>query len=153
MVTFDPEQAVSVIAIQQLVNEWAHELDVNNGIVGMGELVTEDVGYNVGGSLRNSRAEVLQFYKDRHARLEATEEGLPFHRHTLHNLRVDFTGEDTATIEFGLAYFTTAGVPAKQDHADPALLSDVFMAVRRGDDGHWRISRFDSAMTFRRVNG
>ncbi|MQY30927.1 nuclear transport factor 2 family protein [Nocardia aurantia] len=151
MVTFDPDQAVSVIVIQQLVTEWAHELDVNNGIVGMAELLTEDVRYNVGGTVRGNRDEVLQFYKDRYARLEATEEGVPFHRHTLHNLRVAFTGADTAEIEFGLAYFTTAGVPAKQEHADPALLSDVFMDVRRDDDGHWRISRFDSTMTFHRV--
>ncbi|MET8652404.1 nuclear transport factor 2 family protein [Nocardia aurea] len=151
MVKFDLEQAASAIAIQQLVHEWAHELDVNNGLVGMGELLVEDVRYNVGGTVRQNRDEVLQFYKDRYARLEATEEGVPFHRHTLHNLRVDFGGANSATIDFGLAYFTTAGVAAKQEQTDTALVADVHMEVRRDEEGEWRISLFDSAPTFRRV--
>ena len=35
--------------------------------------------------------------------------------------------------------------------ADPALVADVRMDCRRDDDGHWRITKFDSNPTFRRV--
>jgi hypothetical protein len=148
---FDLQQAAAVVAIQQLVHEWAHELDVHNGLQHMAELLTEDCRYNVAGSWRENRAEVQKFYKDRYARLQATEEGVPFHRHALHNLRTSFKSEELAAVEFGLIYFTTAGVAAKQDHSDPALVSDVQMECRREHDGHWRISRFESALSFRRA--
>lgn len=151
MAKFDLEQAASVVAIQQLINEWAHELDVHNGRKDMGSLLTPDCRYNVGGTWRESREDVLAFYQERYARLEATEEGVPFHRHALHNLRTTFRSADEASIEFGLTYFTTAGMASKQDHADPALVSDVRMDCRREADGHWRISQFDSTLTFRRV--
>lgn len=151
MAKFDLEQAAGVIAIQQLIHEWAHELDVHNGLKDMGSLLVEDVRYNVGGSWRENREQVLQFYRERHARLDATEEGVPFHRHALHNLRTHFISADKAAIEFGLIYFTTAGMASKQDHADPALVSDVRMECRREADGHWRIAMFDSALTFRRT--
>lgn len=150
MAKFDLEQAAAVVAIQQLVHEWAHELDVHNGLEAMPDLLTTDVRYAVGGAQRQSRDEVLAFYRERHARLAATEEGVPFHRHALHNLRTTFTAPDTAEIAFGLIYFTTAGNAAGRDHADPALVSDVTMTCRREADGHWRIAAFDSALSFRR---
>lgn len=153
MAKFDSEQAASIAAIQQLIHEWAHELDEGNGVVAMGELLTSDVRYNVGGQWREDRAAVLAFYAERHARLAATEEGLPFHRHALHNLRTTFTGADSAEIAFGLVYWTEAGMASKRDHADPALVADVRMHVRREGDGHWRIALFDSALSFRRVPG
>lgn len=154
MAKFDPEQAAAVVAIQQLVHEWAHELDVHNGLAAMGDLLTADVRYNVGGALRESRDAVLAFYRERHARLAATAEGVPFHRHALHNLRTRFAAADRAEIAFGLIYFTTAGTGggpgAGRDQADPALVSDVTMTCRREADGHWRIAAFDSALSFRR---
>ena len=150
MAKFDLEQAAAVVAIQQLVHEWAHELDVHNGLAAMGDLLTADVRYNVGGALRESRDAVLAFYRERHARLAATAEGVPFHRHALHNLRTRFTAADNAEIAFGLIYFTTAGAAAGRDQADPALVSDVTMTCRREADGHWRIAAFDSALSFRR---
>lgn len=150
MAKFDPEQAAAVVAIQQLVHEWAHELDVHNGLDAMGDLLTADVRYTVGGAPRHSRDDVLTFYRERHARLEATADGVPFHRHALHNLRTRFTAADSAEIAFGLIYFTTAGAAAGRDQADPALVSDVTMTCRREADGHWRIAAFDSALSFRR---
>lgn len=151
MAKFDPEQAASIAAIQQLINEWAYELDEGNGLVAMGELLVDDVRYNVGGQWRENREQVLAFYVERHARLAVSEGGVPFHRHALHNLRTTFTGSDSADIAFGLVYWTELGMASKRDHADPALVSDVRMQVRREDDGHWRIALFDSALSFRRV--
>lgn len=147
MAKFTAEQAVSVAAINQLINDWGIELDIDNGR-NIAALITEDVSYNVGGSIRTSRAEVVQFYADRQARLSATPAGVPIHRHALSNLRVAFNSADEAAITFTLVYFTTASVTTGTNHADPAAVADVRMKVRRGADGEWLIALFDSNQTF-----
>jgi uncharacterized protein (TIGR02246 family) len=147
---FSIEQAVARAEVQELINEWATELDLHNGLHIAG-LVTEDCSYNVGGSPRQSRAEVEKFYKERLARLSAQPDGVPTQRHILSNLRVSFSSDTAASITFSLVYFTTAGMASKLNHADPAAVADVRMNVRRDADGQWRIAMFDSGQTFRRV--
>ena len=144
------EQAVAVVAVQQLINDWAHELDIHNG-QHITDLITEDCVYAVGGEPRQGHAAVAKFYQDRLARLAAQPEGVPIHRHALSGLRVDFRSADEVSISFGLVYFTTAGMASGVNHADPASVADVRMDCRREADGHWRIARFDSNQVFRRV--
>jgi hypothetical protein len=153
MAKLDMEQTVAVVSIQQLINDWAYELDVHNGREAMADLLTEDVRYNVGGAVRESKADTLTFYKERFERLSATPEGVPFHRHALSNLRTRFTSPSEAAITFTLVYWTVYGMASGQDHADPAAVADVRMTCRREADGHWRIASFDSEQTFRRVIG
>jgi uncharacterized protein (TIGR02246 family) len=147
---FSIEQAVARAEVQELINEWATELDLHNGLHIAG-LVTEDCSYNVGGTPRQGRAEVEKFYKERLARLSAQPDGVPTQRHILSNLRVGFSSDTAASITFSLVYFTTAGMASKLNHADPAAVADVRMNVRRDADGQWRIAMFDSGQTFRRV--
>jgi uncharacterized protein (TIGR02246 family) len=147
---FTPEQAVSVLEIQQLINEWSYELDVHNGI-NIASLITADCNYLVRGGMRTSREAIAQFYKERLESYAATPEGAPIHRHMLANLRVNFTGADSASIGFSLVYYSSLGMKSGTDHADPASAADVRMDVRREADGEWRIAKFDSNMTFRRV--
>ncbi len=150
MAKFTAEQAHAVVEIQQLINDWGYELDLNNG-QNIADLVTEDCTYMLGGNAREGRASIVQFYAERLTRLGATPEGVPVHRHALSNLRVMFSGADAASITFNLIYFSTMGQASGQDHADPASYADVRMEVRREADGHWRIARFDSGQAFRRV--
>lgn len=149
MAKFSAEQAIAYVTIQQLIHDWADELDLRNGLQ-MGELVTEDCHYVVRGEPRRSGGEVVAFYQGRLKELEAAG-GAPVHRHALSNLRVDFRSDDHAAIEFKLIYFTVAGMSSGTDHADPAAFADVQMEVRREADGHWRISHFDSGQVFRRI--
>ena len=144
------EQALAVVEVQQLINDWAHELDVNNGLRVSG-LVTEDCTYVLGGSPRQGRAAVEKFYQERLERLSAQPGGAPTQRHTLSNLRVSFRSAGEVSITFSLVYFTTAGMASGLNHADPAAVADVRMDCRRENDGHWRIAMFDSNQTFRRV--
>jgi ketosteroid isomerase-like protein len=146
---FNTEQALAVIEIQQLINDWAQELDIHNGLH-ITDLVTEDCSYNVGGG-REGRAAIEKFYQERLERLSATPSGVPVHRHALSNLRVTFRTIGDASITFSLVYFTTAGMTSGINHADPAAVADVRMDCRRDTDGHWRIAKFDSNQTFRRV--
>jgi ketosteroid isomerase-like protein len=147
---FNMEQAVAVVAVQQLINDWAHELDMNNGLH-ISSLVTEDCIYVVGGAPREGRAAVEKFYQERLERLSAQPQGVPTQRHTLSTLRVDFRNAGDVSITFSLLYFTTAGMASGVNHADPAAVADVRMDCRRDDDGHWRIAKFDSNQTFRRA--
>jgi ketosteroid isomerase-like protein len=147
---FTAEQAHAVVEIQQLINDWGYDLDLYNG-EHVADLVTEDCTYVVGGVGREGRAAVVQFYIDRKARLAATPEGVPIHRHALANLRVSFRSAAEASITFNLVYFSTLGMASGADHADPASYADVRMDCRRDADGHWRIARFDSNQAFRRV--
>lgn len=150
MAKFTIEQALVVAEVQQLINDWAHELDVNNGLQ-IAALVTEDCTYTVGGAAHQGRASVAKFYNDRLARLSALPQGVPTQRHTLSNLRVEFRASNEVSITFSLVYFTTAGMASGLNHADPAAVADVRMNCRRDAEGEWRISKFDSNQTFRRV--
>jgi ketosteroid isomerase-like protein len=144
------EQSLVIASVQHLINDWAAELDVNNGL-NIAGLVTEDCSYNVGGAMRQGRPEVEKFYRDRLARLSAQPEGVPTQRHTLSNLRVSFRAAKEVSITFTLVYFTSAGMASGLNHADPAAVADVRMNCRRDADGEWRISMFDSNQTFKRV--
>ncbi len=150
MARFTAEQAHAVVEIQALINEWGYELDINNG-KNVANLVTEDCVYIVGGSPKNGRSEVVKFYADRLARLSATPEGVPTHRHALHNLRVHFETSNKASITFNLTYFSTMGMASGAEHADPNSYADVRMDCRRDIAGDWRIAKFDSNQSFRRV--
>ncbi|MBW8785106.1 MAG: nuclear transport factor 2 family protein [Novosphingobium sp.] len=150
MARFTTEQATAIAAIQQTVNDWARELDVNNGLA-VPALVTEDCAYTVGGTKRIGPAGVQEFYDQRLARLQATPEGVPTMRHIVSNLRVAFRSGREAGITFSLVFFSTAGQASGLEHADPAAVADVEMDLRAGDDGDWKIARFDSGQTFRRV--
>jgi hypothetical protein len=147
---FNLEQALVVAEVQQLINDWANELDVNNGLDIAG-LVTEDCVYAVGGASREGRSAVEKFYQERLTRLSAQPGGVPTQRHTLSNLRTTFHGKDAVSITFTLVYFTTAGMASGLNHADPAAVADVRMDCRRDSDGQWRIAKFDSNQTFRRA--
>jgi hypothetical protein len=149
MARFDIEQAVAWVAIQQLINDWGYELDVNNGL-NIGDLVTEQCNYSVRAIPRLSRADVAAFYKERLAEFPA---GPPVQRHAQTNLRVQFKNADEASITFTLIYFTTAIVASGASEADPCAVADVVMDVKRCDDGHWRISMFDSSQSLVRKFG
>jgi ketosteroid isomerase-like protein len=147
---FNVEQALTVAAVQQLINDWAHELDINNGLK-ISNLVTVDCVYVVGGTTRQGRTAVENFYQERIQRLSAQPGGVPTQRHTLSNLRVNFRSAGEVSITFSLVYFTTAGMASGLNHADPAAVADVRMDCRQDNDGEWRIAMFDSNQTFRRV--
>ena len=147
MAKFEPHQAADVLAIQQVINEWATDLDITNG-ENMGDLLTEDCAYVVRGAKREGRDAVVEFYRGRKAELAATPAGVPVHRHALSNYRVNFSGDDHAKVGFSLIYFSTAGTDAGTAETKPFSYADVFMECRRCADGHWRISSFDSAPVF-----
>jgi ketosteroid isomerase-like protein len=144
---FTVEQAASAMAVQQLIHDWAYELDLHDGLQ-IEPLLTADCVYTVGGEARQGKAAVVQFYIDRRARLEATEAGPPVMRHPITTLRVMLTGEDTADVTFNIVFFAGPGTPPIT-MSGPVAVADVTMSVRRDADGEWRIAKFDSWQPFR----
>jgi hypothetical protein len=147
---FTPEQAASVAAIKQVVYEWGDELDLNSGLkMTEADVLTQDVRYNVGGEWREGLEAAQGFYNARWDRLQAAG-GAPVMRHLLTNLRIKFTGEDSAEVSYQLLFFAATGEPPFVGKADPLAVADVRMETRREADGHWRISLFDSGQIFQR---
>ncbi len=150
MAKLDLEQVIAIAAIQQLVNDWAFDLDQHEGL-SVHEMVTADCAYILGPNTRTGPQDIGAFYTDRLKRLSAQPEGPPTQRHIVSNLRVSFESPAKAAITFTLIHFTTVGVASGVDHADPAAVADVRMEVEREESGHWLFSKFDSSQTFRRV--
>jgi SnoaL-like domain len=144
------EQAVAVTEVQQLINDWAFELDVQNGLE-ISNLITEDCSYSVRGITLEGRAAVEDFYRGRLRDLSAQPTGVPTQRHTLSNLRVAFQSANEVSITFTLVFFTTAVIASRVNPAEPAAVADVRMDCRRGADEEWRIAKFDSNQILRRA--
>ena len=146
MAKFNIEQAVAFAAVQELINEWAHDLDMHNGLH-VADLVTDDCIYGVGDTQVHGRAGVEKNYRDRLARLSANPQGVPTLRHIISNLCVTFRKADEVSITFSLVFFTTA---AGSNVPDPAAVADVRMECRKDAGEDWRIAKFDSNQPFRR---
>jgi len=150
MAKFTVEQATAAAAIQQLINDWADELDINNGgNMGTAGLLTEDCRYTVGGAERAGRAEAASFYA---ARKDKIDSGVtnPVMRHINSNFRIRFTGTSNADVNFLLLYFATEGTPPFTNYCDPLAVADCVMQCRCDAGGDWRISFFTSSQIFRR---
>lgn len=150
MARFSAEQAAAVAAIQQVINEWGDQLDTNNGLTMVeADVLTEDCRYFVGEQWREGLAATAQFYRDRWDKLQASNSVLVM-RHLISNYRITFTAEDQASVSFLLVFYAKAGEGPFTDYCDPLAVADVRMECRRGADGHWRISMFDSGQIFQR---
>lgn len=150
MAKFTAVEAASVLAIQQVINEWGDELDQNDGLnLIAADVLTQDCRYFVGGEWREGRDAAAQFYVERKARLVAAG-GAPVMRHINSNYRVLFAAGDHAKVGFLLLFFAHVGDPPFVGYCDPLAVADVRMECRLEADGHWRISRFDSGQIFQR---
>lgn len=150
MAKFTAEQAISVLAIQQVIHEWSHELDQNSGLkISEADVLTEDCRYFIADAWQEGRAAAAKYYADRWARLGNGKDA-PVMRHLHSNYRVSFNDADNATVGFSLLFFAGVGEPPMVGHCDALAVAEVWMECRREADGHWRISEFNSRQTFRR---
>jgi hypothetical protein len=146
MIRFDDEQAAAYAQVQQLVNAWARDLDLNHG-ANIGELVTEDVSYAVTNPPAQGRAAVQKFYAERHARIAAYPTP-PTARHLNSNLVADAISASEARITFNLLFFSSEATGSL--NPDILAVADVRMTCRRDADGAWRIAKFESNQPLKR---
>jgi len=146
---FTLEQAADVLAIKQAIYEWGDELDIDSGLtMRERDCLTEDVRYFVGGEWREGLPAVEAFYRGRADAQLANPGKLITMRHIISSLRVSFDDADHARIGFLLVFF--AALNDLDKYCDPLAVADVKMEARRGADGEWRISLFDSGQIFKR---
>ena len=150
MAKFTAAQAADVLAIKQVIYEWADELDVNDGLkIKQSDVLAKDCRYFVGGEWKEGVDAVASFYSERKTRLEGAG-GAPVMRHQIMGIRVYFDAADKVRTGYQLLFFAHVGTPPIAGYCDPLATADVRMEVKREADGHWRISMFDSGQVFQR---
>lgn len=134
--------------IQQLILDWAHDLDINGGFR-VADLCTADCSYSVGGKYQSGRDAVLEFYTNRAERIRTQQrDGVRTQRHSVTNIRVALKDEQNATVRFLVVNYSAEGKAPAMDLKGPTIVADSRMECRRDDDGEWRIALFDSEPVF-----
>jgi hypothetical protein len=148
MPRYTTDNMLDVLEIQQVILDWAHDLDINGGFK-VAELCTADCSYAVGGRYQKGRAEILKFYTDRAERIRTQQkDGVRTQRHSLTNIRVALKDQHHATVRFLVVNYSAEGKPPAMDLKGPTIVADSHMECRRDTDGEWRIELFDSEPVF-----
>jgi hypothetical protein len=148
MPRFNQETVVSAMEVQQLIVEWGYELDLNNAqdITG---LCTDDCTYFLAGKPHVGHALIKDFYAARNERVRTQQkDSVRTQRHTISNFRTTFEDADNATVNFLLVNYSKEGTAPALDLVGPTIVADCRMQCRRGADGEWLISLFDSTPVF-----
>jgi hypothetical protein len=145
---FDHESVVAAFELEQMVADYCHLLDRNEGVKGS-EFFTEDCIVQAGLISYRSRAEMKRFYSELAERVSADQkDGTWTSRHGFTNFRVVFPASDRATVNFLFVNFSGAGHAPLLNATKPSIVSDARMECRREADGQWRIHEFYGAPIF-----
>jgi len=144
------EDALAMVLITQLINEWAHEVDANYGRnMAEADLLTADCRCKLEGQWISGLDAIAKFYQARFHDIKPGEPA-PIVRQLLSNFRIMLTSESEARVGLNLLLFFKVGTVPFSDYCDPVEVADVRVDCRRGADGNWRISMLDSDRIFRR---
>lgn len=142
MPKFDPESAAVALELQQLVSDFAHEIDSNNGLK-IADFYTEDGVFFVGDTPYQGHEVITKFYTDRLARIPSQhKDGIRVGCHTFLNLRVEIKDQHNATVFFTNVSYAGEGHPPVRMTITPAMITSCHMDFRLEADGQWRICAF-----------
>ncbi|MDB5970394.1 MAG: hypothetical protein JWQ90_2844 [Hydrocarboniphaga sp.] len=142
MPQFDPESAAIAFQLQQLVSEFAHEIDSNNGL-NIADLYTTDGVFFVGDTPYKGHEVITKFYTDRLARIPSQhKDGVRVGAHTFLNMRVAIKDKQNATVFFTNVSYAGEGQPPVRMTITPAMITRCHMDFRLEPDGQWRIAAF-----------
>lgn len=145
---FDRETVIAAFELQQMVADYCHLLDCNEGVKGS-EFFTEDCIVQAGLISYRSRAEMRKFYAELAERVSADQkDGTWTSRHGFTNFRVTFPAPNRATVSFLFVNFSGAGHAPLLNATKPSIVSDARMECLREADGQWRIHEFHGAPVF-----
>lgn len=147
MRTIDKDQLFDIVAIQQMLYDYCHELDA--GAEKVTDYFTPDCTMIVGESAWHGHDGVRQHYADdKRAVAEHCTDGLRTVRHAMANERISITGNGIATVELIFLNFSAHGAGPFVHASAPTVVADTAMELARGEDGYWRIRHFDGKPLF-----
>lgn len=148
MSKFDQETATIAIELQQIVAEFAYEIDTNGGL-NITDFYAEDGAFAVGDFTHKGHAAIRKFYADRALRVPAAhKDGIRVSAHTFVNMRVTVEDKNNATVYFTNVNYAGEGHPPVLGAISPAMITLCQMVFRREPDGHWRIVLFGGKPLF-----
>jgi hypothetical protein len=148
MPRFDQETALIAIELQQILAEFAHDLDFNN-CLGVADFYADDGSFAVGDFTYTGRDAIRKFYEERNVRVRAQhKDGVRVAAHTFLNVRVDVQGKNNATVYFTNVNYAGEGHPPVRGTVTPAMITACQMMFRREADGAWRITSFSGKPLF-----
>lgn len=148
MQKFTPETAAIALQVQQLVSEFAHEIDTNNGL-DIADFYTADGVFFVGDTEYKGRAAITKFYADRLARIPSQhKDGIRVGCHTFLNLRSEIKDAENASVFFTNVSYAGEGHPPVRATITPAMITRCRMDFRLEADGQWRITAFTGTPLF-----
>jgi len=147
MRTIERDHLFDIIAIQQMLYDYCHELDA--GAANVTDYFTEDCVFLVGETVWNGHAGLTQHYDaDKQAVLDHCKDGLRTVRHGMVNERISIHDRDSATVELLFLNFSAHGHGPFVHASAPTVVADTTLKMKRGADGHWRIHEFDGKPLF-----
>jgi hypothetical protein len=148
MSKFTQETAIIALELQQILAEFAHDLDFNN-CLGIADFYAEDGAFAVGDFTHKGRAAIRKFYEDRNVRVRAQhKDGVRVAAHTFLNVRVVVHDTTNATLHFTNVNYAGEGHAPVRGTISPAMITACQMVFRREADDHWRITSFSGKPLF-----
>lgn len=139
---FTPDEMLTAYQLEQLLYDFAEELDRNDG-KDAGRFYTEDGRFITGAGPVEGRAAIQAFYDKRNENVaKYQKDGTRTGRHTFLNVRVHIHDGHSATIHFTNVNYAGEGKAPVQGLKGPSAIADCRMECRRQPDGHWLFSEF-----------
>jgi hypothetical protein len=145
---FDQETAIIALELQQIVADFAHEIDTNGGL-NIADFYAADGEFSVGDYTHKGHAAINKFYADRAQRIPAShKDGIRVSVHTFLNMRVVVADKNNASVFFTNVNYAGEGHPPVMGAINPAMVTDCRMVFRREADDQWRIVLFGGTPKF-----
>lgn len=139
---FDMEKLIIAYELEQLLYDFAAEMDINN-YASIGDYYTEDAVFLAGPNRVEPREGIVQFYKTRNENVaKYQKDGARTGRHTFLNIRVIVDDANNAKIKFINVNYAGEGKAPVTGLVGPSMIADCVMTCRREADGNWRFSEF-----------
>lgn len=139
---FTTDQMLTAYQLEQLLYDFAQELDLNNG-ENAGQFYTEDAAFITGAGPIEGRAAIQGFYNKRNENVaKYQKDGHRTGRHTFLNVRVHVHDAHNATLYFTNVNYAGEGKPPVSGLQGPSAVADCRMECKRQTDGNWLFSEF-----------
>jgi len=148
MKTLSHDSAIVAIQLQQLLMQFADELDSHDGRE-TANFYADAGRFLVGNRVYEGRDAIAKFYDDRAIRVAHEEPGgVRTGRHTYVNPHVSIRDDNNASMHFICVYFSAAGKAPIRDCEGPTVIADGTMDFQRDAAGDWKIMEFRSTPVF-----